>query len=382
MNALIREAEAVTDRARVTGSELDRFAAEVLASCGVCEADAAAAAAVLGYADRRGLSTHGVINLERIYVPKLRSGDIDPRARIDAVSASAATAVLDANNGLGLTVGTRAMELCIEKAADAGVAAVVVRRSSHFGSAGYYAMRAAETGMVGIAMTNLGKQVVLPPPGGSRKLLGTNPVAAAAPAGALPPFALDMSTSVVSTGRVRAAERAGESVPAGWLVDVAGRPTTDPSALDTNGAYLQWLGGSPATGGYKGFGLGLLVEILCGVLAASGVGPRSGDESNADGVADLDVGHFFLCLDVKRFRPLADFAVSMDGVLSALLDCPSLAESQPVRYPGHPEDELARRAESGGIELPDDVAESLHRVATEFGITPPALGRSVRCQRR
>jgi len=355
------EAAAPAVGRRIPLASLERFVTAAFDRCGVAGPAAADAAEALCHADAVGLDTHGAINLERLYVPRLRSGVIDAGALPEIVAQTPGSASIDGRRGLGLVVGTRALDEALTRARACGVGAVTVRNSSHLGSAGYYAARAARAGMVGIAMTNLGGQRIAPAPGGTVPLLGTNPIAAAAPAGEQPPFVLDMSTTVVSTGRVRQADRRGETIPPGWLVGADGLPVVDPAALDAGTAQLQWLGGTPATGAYKGFGLGLLVEILCGVLAGAQDAP-SAPELPAGTVPDLDVGHFFLALDPAAFR--SGFRAGMDRMLGAVLDTTA-------SYPGYPESAVEHERRRYGVPVGDDLEDSLARLSAELGVHAP-----------
>lgn len=346
--------------------ELRGFTARALEACGLDREDAGRAAEALCHADAVGMDTHGVVNLPRIYAPRLRSGEIDARATPEVVSERGGAATLDGHDGLGLLVGSVAMDEAVARAARHGVGAVAVRGSSHMGSAGYYAGRAVRAGMIGLATTNLGSQRIVRPPGGLEPMLGTNPISVAAPAGALPPFLLDMSTSVVSTGQVRAAQRRGEPIPEGWIVDDDGRPVTDPFAYDEGTAHLLWLGGAPATGAYKGYGLGLLVDVLAGALSGARVGPSS---EPGDGGVDRDVGHFFLALDVGAFRPPAEFAAAMDAMLGALRACPAAGDEE-VAYAGFHEARVAERRGSEGVPLEPEVRAALDRLAADLDVEP------------
>ena len=354
----------MSERSPVAPEALRAFTASVFRACGMEEGPAAEAARSLCYADEVGMDTHGVANLAGLYVPRLRDGRVDPRARPEVVSERGGAALIDGHDGLGLHVGVIALDEAVARAREHGVGAVAVRRSSHLGSTGYYTARAAEQGMVAFALSNCGTQRIARPPGGADRMLGTNPLSAGAPAGELPPYVLDMSTTVVPTGRVRAAQAAGERIPPGWLVDDDGNPVTDPAAYDEGRGHIQWLGGTPATGAYKGFGLGLLVDILAGSLPGAGNGPLG--EPEAD---DANVGHFMLALDVSAFRPLADFEATMDAVLGALVGSRPLGDGQ-VQYPGRVEARVAAERAASGIPLAPHVATALDGLARELGVDP------------
>jgi L-2-hydroxycarboxylate dehydrogenase (NAD+) len=241
---------------------LGTFVVQVFTRLGVPPADADQAADVLIAADRRGIDSHGVARL-KAYCDLIAAGRVQPRATVTVLRETPCTAALDGGNGLGLVVGPRANAIAIEKALAVGTGWVTVRNSTHFGIAGYYALTAAERGLIGWSMTNAARAVI--PPGGAERMLGTNPISVAFPAGDTePPIVIDFATSAVAYGKVQIAMRAGKPVPEGWIVDRAGQPTTDPHAVAAGGALLP-LGGDMETGGHKGYCLGALVDVLCGV---------------------------------------------------------------------------------------------------------------------
>jgi LDH2 family malate/lactate/ureidoglycolate dehydrogenase len=360
----------------VNVESLRAFVAGVFAKLGVSEEGSRTAAEVLLFADMRGISSHGVSNLARLYVKRIRGGAIDPAASARVVREDAATALLDGQFGLGLVVATGAMDLAIEKARACGAGVVAVRRSTHFGSASFYSMRALDADMIGIATSNLGSQVIARPPDGRVKMLGTNPLSVAAPAAELPPFSLDMSTTVVSTGRLRVSGRDGGRVPAGWLVDDEGSDVTDPSRFFNGSAHLQMLGGSGSAGGYKGYGLGLAVDVLSGLLAGADVGPDvrllqpggGGDDGERE-----NIGHLFIAIDIGRFRPAGEFRAEMDRMLGALLACPSREGCDPVVYPGHPEAHAGAGRPSDTVAVAEHYVEGLLHLASELGLKFPEV---------
>jgi LDH2 family malate/lactate/ureidoglycolate dehydrogenase len=218
--------------------------------------------------------------------------------------------------------------------------------------------------------SNCGGQRIARPPHGALAMLGTNPLAVAAPALDDHPFVLDMSTTVVPTGRIRAAARQGERLPEGWLEDASGRPVTDPAAFDGGTAYLRWLGGGPDTGAYKGFGLGLVVELLAAVLPGAAVGPAPAALAG-DGRPhgrDDDIGFLLLAIAPNRLRPEGDFAGAAQDMFRSLLDCPPLDSHTPVRYPGWWEAERSQERRRGGVPL----AAGVHMELTELGLDLPA----------
>jgi LDH2 family malate/lactate/ureidoglycolate dehydrogenase len=357
-------------------AELQRLVRTVFVRCGLSDAAAGAAAEVVCYADRHGFATHGVNQLVNNYAPGLLDGRISSSAVPEVVGGLGGVAVVDGNAGLGPVTMTYAVDEAAELARSHGVGAVAVRNSGHFGAAGFYSHRLATQGMVGIAMTNCGAQGVVPPLGGAVRMLGTNPLSAAVPAGAVPPLVLDMSTTVVATGRVKAALRDGEDVPAGWLASRAdGTAVTDPAAYVDETADVQWLGGALATGGAKGFGLGLLVDLLCGPVAGAAFGPRrevlAVSGSPAGNNTDSDVGHFVIALDTNAFGDGATIEARAGELLGTVAACPPAGYTSAVTYPGAPEAARAAAAEVDGVPLDKPVAAALAELLDSLGVEAP-----------
>ena len=220
---------------------LHDFMIRVLVKAGARPEDAAITAEVLLQADMRGVESHGIIRLFPYYAHRLRKGLINPRADLRVVNETLATLVLDGDNGLGHPNGQRAMQQCIERAQHSGAAVVTVRNSNHYGIAGYYAMQALPHNMIGLSFTNA--RPLQAPTYGRTPMLGTNPIAVAAPSGSQRPYVLDMATSIVPIGRVTVYEKAGLEIPYGWGVDSSGAVTTDPRAVFYGGALMP-LGGT------------------------------------------------------------------------------------------------------------------------------------------
>jgi LDH2 family malate/lactate/ureidoglycolate dehydrogenase len=233
-----------------------------------------------------------------------------------------------------------------------------VTNSHHFGIACHYAMLALPRGMIGISMTNAAPQVV--PTYGKRALLGTNPLSVAAPAGSERPFILDMATSVVAAGKVEIAVRNGKPVPDGWLVDPDGRPTVDPQTL-WNGGSLLPVGSRPELASHKGYGLAMVVDILCGVLSGAGY------SSILDPVS-WSTGHFFLALKVEAFRPLAAFLAMMDAMIEALRTAEPAPGAERVYVHGERELDAERDRVANGIPLHPHVVESLRSLSRELEV--------------
>lgn len=337
---------------------------------GIPAARARLAADALCHGDLTGMDSHGVFNLTRLYLPLLRSGRCDPAAEPHTVTDLGACAVVDARRALGLWAAAEAMDDAVDRARRHGVGLVSVRGATHFGCAGFHAVRAAHAGMIGVVASNCGGQRIARPPGGALALLGTNPLSVAAPALDGHPFLLDMSTTVAPTGRVRVAAREGTPVPAGWLEDAAGEPVTDPAAFDRGEAFLRWLGGTADTGVHKGYGLGIAVELLAAVVSGAALGPAP-DALDGDGRPhgrDDDIGFFLLAIAPEVLRPGADVTGTTRSLFGTLTACPPQPGKDPVRYPGWREAELAARRRRDGIPLP----AYLYRELADLGL----LGRA------
>ncbi|MEU6820922.1 Ldh family oxidoreductase [Streptomyces atriruber] len=349
------------------------FTTEVFTGRGVPEGRARTAAEALVHGDLTGLTSHGLANLTRLYLPALDAGRIDATAEPEKITDTGAAVLLDGRRSLGLWAATEALDLAADRAAQTGIALVTMRDATHFGCAGHHTARIARRGMVAFLASNCGRQRIARPPGGRAAMLGTNPFSIAAPAGDRPPYVLDMSTTVVPTGKVRAAARAGEPIPEGWLEDAEGRPVTDPRALDAGEGFLRWLGGDPATGAYKGYGLGLMVEVLAALVPGAGLGPAP-EALNGDGQPsgrDDDIGLTALVVAPGALRPGPDFDAEADSLFGSLLNCPPLDPARPVSYPGRPEELTAEHRRRHGVPLSAQCHAELTALAAEQGLGFP-----------
>jgi L-2-hydroxycarboxylate dehydrogenase (NAD+) len=351
---------------RIERAALEDFCAAVFAKLGVAVDEAHEAAAVLVAADALGLPSHGVGRLGR-YVEGLRTGLMDPAARPETLAEGPSSLVIDARGALGAPTSVRAMRATIAKAREGGAAFCAVRDSNHFGIAGYYARMALEEDMIGLAMTNTAALGV--PTFGVRAMFGTNPLAFAAPADREGAFVLDMSTTVVTRGKLEVYERAGESLPPGWAVDERGRPATDPAATlrglqaRTGGGILPLGGLGTDSGGHKGYGLAVMVDILCALLAGAPFGPALRDSATSS----ARVSHFFGALRIDAFRDPAEFRKDMDAMLRDLRESGSGEGRERVYYAGLPEREAEEESARLGVPLSDPTLAALRSIGVEFG---------------
>ena len=332
-----------------------RFAARVLEAAGASAENAGALAEALVDADMQGIGTHGLGRLAA-YARRIELGLMDGRAKGRVVRRMPAAAAIDGQNGIGQVIGLRAMDLALEIAGEAGVGVVAVRRSNHFGVAGYFCERAAAAGAIGIAMTNSPSGI--PPAGGTEPYFGTNPIAAAIPVAGRPPVVIDVSASVVARGNIIMAAKTGRPIPLGWAIDRDGNPTTDPEAAIT-GAVLPMAG-------HKGYALALLVEALAGVMAGAAFGPRVGGMyGDAPG---SDTGHLFMAIDPASFGERDVFFQRMAQMASEIESVRPAPGGGPPRLPGDRRHANRQRSLKHGIEIPVEVARELAELGERLGV--------------
>ena len=346
--------------ARVRPEVLLAFTAAVLERCGVEAGDADAVATVLIDANLRGVDTHGVALLP-LYARRLRSGAIDARPSIQVVRETASFALIDGGNGLGQLAAVRAMQLALRKAGETGAAIVGVRNSNHFGAAAHYAMMGPADGKIGLAMT-VGAGNCMAPWGGVDNLLSNNPLAIAVPAGEEVSPVLDMATSVVARGKVIAAAKEGRPVPAEWALDAAGRPTTDPHAA-LEGVLLP-------IGGYKGYGLTVMIGLLAGALTGAAL-DRQVRPFLEETIAPANGGHLFGAIDVGAAGPLEEFCARVDAHVRTIRESRRAPGVERIYVPGEIEHLTARERRLNGIPLGAPSVQELRRLAGELDVRAP-----------
>jgi LDH2 family malate/lactate/ureidoglycolate dehydrogenase len=347
--------------ARVAAEELQRFVAAAFARLGVPEAEAQAVAGLMVDADLFGYDTHGVFRL-RQYVDRLRAGGINPTPAVAVVRQTAATALIDGDNGLGHLALRRACELAMQKAAQAGIGWVGVRNGNHAGPAALYVRPQTERGMIGLAAA-VGSANHVPPFGGSDLLLGTNPIAIAAPGGRHEPFVLDMATTVAAVGKIRTLAQRGEPMPEGWMVGRDGKPLTDPNRRE-EGLLLP-------IGGPKGYGLALAIGLLAGVLNGAAFGRDVVDFTKEPGTA-TNTGQFVAAIAIDAFGDPNTFRAAVDAVFDDLRASASLPGHEPVRIPGEARGATWRERLAAGLPLHASLLAELGKIAAELEIPAPA----------
>jgi L-2-hydroxycarboxylate dehydrogenase (NAD+) len=351
---------AVVTAPKFPAMRLHRFIAEAFVAVGLPGADADSVAELMILADLRGADGHGIFRLPQ-YVKRIRAGGINPHPKMHVTSTGPATAVLDGDNGMGHLVMRRAAELAIEKGKEFGIGWVGTRASNHAGPAALYAMMPAAQGMIGVyfAVANANHMA---PWGGSELLLGTNPIAAAIPAGTEPSIVLDMATTVVSYGTIKLAAMSGQRMPEGWMIDaMEGRPLTDPQRSG-EGLLLP-------IGGHKGYGLALIFGLLAGTLNQAAFG-RAVIDFNADDQTPTNTGQTIVAIDLTRFQPVEEFKRSVDAVIRDFRTSRKLAGVREIRLPGEQGHKRWIERSRDGIPLRQPVLMKLRNLAEELGIEP------------
>ncbi len=350
---------------------LRNFTIQVFESMGCRATDARQAADVLIRSDLRGIDSHGIARLSG-YIRLWEKQRINPVPDIRVVHETATTATIDGDAGLGLVVAPFAMKVAIQKAKDFGSGWVSIKNSNHFGIAAYHTMLALEQDMIGFAMTNASPLVA--PTFANERMLGTNPMCYAFPAGKYPPVIIDMATSAAANGKLEIAQRTGKKVPSGWIQDKMGDPSTDPHELKNGGSLLP-LGSDRDHGSHKGFGLSATVDILSGVLSGANYGPWVPPfvafmEPASDPVGE-GIGHFLGALRVDGFRPADEFKSHLDNWIERFKSARRISDDQDVIIPGEPELEAEKDRQTNGIPLVEAVYHDLVAVAERFGLEMP-----------
>jgi LDH2 family malate/lactate/ureidoglycolate dehydrogenase len=351
-----------------------RQIAQVLAAWGMARDLLEITVEAMVYADLAGIDSHG-LSMLMMYEQGVKAGKLDLRARPRLVRDGPATALLDAGAGLGHAAAVKAMRLAIEKALAVGIGAVGVRNSHHFGAAGFYAALAPERGLLGL-VTSTTRDVTVIPTRGTVPVLGTNPLAFAAPVRGERPFLLDMSTSTVAANKVKVHELNGRPVPPGWVLDDRGAPVTDPArAMEfvwrLPGGGLTPLGGTAEMGSHKGYGLGVMIQLLAGTLTGASFSPVRKATRGAD--APDDIGHLLVAVDPRAFRDEGGFEEDAGVVVDALRRTPPADPALPVLVAGDPEAAARAERERGTIPVPAPLAERIREICVRCG-APFLLG--------
>lgn len=335
------------------------FVEKVMKKAGLQQTEAELFADSLVFADLRGIGSHGITRL-RTYARRVECGVINPRAVPRVIGDAGALIHVDGENGIGVSTAMWAMNLCIERARETGCCFALVKNGNHFGTGAYYSMYAAKQNMIGFIISNSEAGVV--PAGGTKPMLGTNPLSVAMPAGRHEPVVLDMATSIVARGRVVLAQKEGRTIPEGWCVDKNGVSTTDPTAA-LNGAMLPF-------GGVKGYAISLLIDLICSSFAGALNGrttPHFWDDFNNP----QNVGHMLGAFDIAKICPISQYAQSMDSALDEFKACPPSPGVEEVMIPGEPESRTYIQRMQEGIPLSEAVVKDLIGVGEQYGVPHP-----------
>ena len=335
---------------------------------GCSHEDAKLATEVLLNADLKGIDSHGIARLSG-YIRLWEARRINAKPDIKIVHESPSTAVVDGDGGLGLVVAPFAMKVAIDKAMQAGTGWVAVKNSNHFGIAGHHAMMALDHDMIGMAMTNASPLVA--PTFSVERLLGTNPIAVAIPAGKQPAFVADFATTTAANGKLEILQRKNAEAPLGWIQKKDGSASSNPHELKEGGALIP-LGSDREHGSHKGFCLGSWVDIFSAVLSGANYGPWvppfvSFLAPPADPVGE-GIGHFFGAMRVDAFRPADEFKNHMDNWITRFRSARTVEGIERVIIPGDPEREMTQVRLESGIPLNNKVVEDLTDLSARLGI--------------
>jgi len=349
-------------------NRLHQFCFNVFISIGCNNADAAIATKVLLSADLRGIDSHGIARLNG-YVRLWEAKRVNTSPILKITHQTPSTAVLDADAALGLVAAPFAMHIAIDKAKNVGTGWVCVNNSNHFGIAGFHAMMALENDMIGIAMTNASALVA--PTYGKEKMLGTNPIAVAIPAGNQPPFVADFATTTAANGKLEILQRKNQDTPLGWVQDEAGNQSTNSNILKQGGALLP-LGSDREHSSHKGYALGSIVDIFTGVLSGASFGPWvppfPAYIPMPENMPGKGLGHFFGAMRIDAFQEASSFKNNMDMWIERFRNTTPISTDNKVLIPGDPEREMEIERTQNGIPVIDAVVKDLQDLGSKFGL--------------
>lgn len=348
--------------------QLLSFAENIFLKIGCSKKDAKVASESLLIADVRGVDSHGAARLSG-YVRLWEAKRINANAEIKIIHETPSTAVIDGDAGLGLVVAPKAMQVAIDKAKNAGTGWVSVKNSNHFGIAGTYAMMALKNDMIGIAMTNASALVA--PTFSTERLLGTNPIAVAIPAGKEPPFVADLATTTASNGKLEILQRKVSPAPVGWVQTKEGKSSTNSNEIKEGGSLLP-LGGDREHGSHKGYALGAIVDIFSAVLSGANYGPWvppfPAYVPMPENMPGEGIGHFFGAMRIDAFRTAEDFKNNMDKWIRRFKSSKTIEGEERVYIPGDIEREITEVRLKDGIPLLEQVVDDLKNLAIKFNI--------------
>lgn len=347
---------------------LSAFTQTIFKKIGCSARHAELAASALLAADLRGIDSHGIARLSG-YLRLWEVERVNAAPSIRILHETPSTAVMDGDRGLGLVIAQEAMQVAIQKAKQVGTGWVSVQNSNHFGIAGYHAMLALKHDMIGVAMTNASPLVA--PTFSIDKMLGTNPIAVAAPAGEEPPFVADLATTTAANGKLEILQRKNLATPDGWVQDEAGNASTDAHILKKGGALLP-LGGDREHGSHKGYALGAIVDLFSALLSGANyapwVPPFPAYVPMPAQQPGKGIGHFIGAIRVDAFRTSTDYKKDMDHWIRGFRNAKPINGQKEVLVPGDPERLATQERMENGIPLHEDVVKDLQVLAQKFSI--------------
>ncbi len=353
----------------VPADTLESFMYQVFSSLGFPEYAALESAHTLIQADLRGIDSHGCARLAS-YIRLIDLKRINPRAQPKIIRERPATALIDADAGLGLWIGKEAMEIAVNKARQCGSAWIGVKNSSHFGIGAAHCLNTMGEDMIAIAMTNASP--LMAPAGATKPYLGTNPMCYAIPAGKYQPIMADLATSVVANGKLEVAHRAGKPIPQGWAQDIDGNSSTDPLVLKSGGTMLP-LGSDSDHSYHKGYALASVVDIFSGVLTGANFGswvpPFVPFLDNKTETVGEGIGHWFGAISIDAFMEISDYNKRIEKWIEGVKAIPPKEGVEEVLIPGEPEYRTSQLRLSKGIEISSGLMEDLLAMQARFGLS-------------
>lgn len=343
---------------KIAINEIRNRSIKAFESAGLCAEDANIITEVLLETELRGVFTHGFMRLER-YINCIRSGGIKTDGKYEVIFDSPSWASIDGKDNLGIVVSYKAMKLAMEKAKATGVGIVNVKGSHHFGAAGYYTSMCADNDMVGMSMSN--GDILIAATGTGEKTIGNNPFSYAFPANRYGKIVYDIAMSYTSDRKVVQMDKEGKKLPEGWIIDKDGKPTTDPGEYEKGGTLLPF-------GGYKGYGLAMMVETLAATLSGAAM-TKNVHAWNTDKKRGGNVGHFFMALDISKLGNPDEYKNRVDAMIDEIKNAKKADGCDKVYYPGEIEmAKMARCKEDGFVEILDETMATVENAERTLGL--------------
>lgn len=344
---------------RVFYEDLQKYSLAIFKNAGISDEDAKIIVDNLTISDLRGVTTHGMFHLPK-YIARLKAGSIMPVTKLTIIKETESSTLVDGGGGFGHVIGHKAMKMAMAKAKQQGVGITLVHNSNHFGAVASFAMLASREGQIGIAMTNASPTIA--PTGGVVPLIGNNPFSISAPAGKYGAPTLDIALSVSNLSKIKQFAEKGLEIPFGWATDREGVVTTDAREA-VKGLLLP-------VGGYKGYGLILMIDIIAGVLSGASFGPAVGNHIQNPSIkaSTQNLGHAFIAIDVATFMDIAVFKSKVDGYLDILKSCEKVKGVTEILYPGEKEHQNVAEQSQKGILFEKEVIDELIKTGKEEGV--------------